>query len=292
MFGTNEVIGRSHFKDAPLNSLKVTSIFFTLQGEGPYRGMPALFIRLTHCHLTCHFCDTFFDAGDWFTYEELEAKSAAVIRDYYESRPIPMSPPEFALGADGRSKGVVLVITGGEPTLQLNLSAFLERQVSKFGWVQIESNGIPKLEVCDGVTLVVSPKCAERDGVATRYLKPGQHTLDRADALKFVMSADAESPYSSVPDWAHEWARKTGMPVYVSPMNVYNALPEKAKLLRAKKGEITLTERSTTDEVISFWEPGLLDMDANQKNHEHTARYCIDHGFIFNMQLHLFASLA
>lgn len=290
MFGTNEVIGRSKFKDAPLNSLKVTSIFFTLQGEGPYRGMPALFIRLTHCNLACSFCDSYFDSGDWFTYEELEAKCAATIRDYYASRSLPV--PSFALGADGKSDGVVLVLTGGEPTLQLNLSKFLERQVPMYAAVQIESNGIPKLDICEGVTLVVSPKCAEREGVATRYLKPGEHTLERADTLKFVMVAEADSPYSSIPDWAHEWAATTGKPVFISPMNIYNKLPEKAKLLRARKGEITLAERSTADEIISFWEPGLLDMAANQRNHEHAARYCIDHGFIFNMQLHLFASLA
>ena len=60
MFGTNEIIGKKYFKDAPAESLFVTSMFFTLQGEGPYAGMPALFIRLAKCNLVCSFCDTFF----------------------------------------------------------------------------------------------------------------------------------------------------------------------------------------------------------------------------------------
>ena len=74
MFGTNEIIGKKYFKDAPKRSLFVTSMFFTLQGEGPYAGMPALFIRLTKCNLDCSFCDTFFDDGEWMTFAELERK--------------------------------------------------------------------------------------------------------------------------------------------------------------------------------------------------------------------------
>jgi hypothetical protein len=36
MFGTNEIIGKKYFKDVKENTLMVTSMFFTLQGEGPY----------------------------------------------------------------------------------------------------------------------------------------------------------------------------------------------------------------------------------------------------------------
>jgi hypothetical protein len=53
-----------------------------------------------------------------------------------------------------------------------------------------------------------------------------------------------------------------------------------------------LEERSAVDEVISFWEEGLLDMKENQKNHEYAARYCAKHGHILNLQIHLYASLA
>ncbi|MDI1351528.1 MAG: hypothetical protein PSV35_01985 [bacterium] len=46
MFGTNEIVGKSYFKGAKSDELLVTSRFFTLQGEGPFRGHPAYFIRL------------------------------------------------------------------------------------------------------------------------------------------------------------------------------------------------------------------------------------------------------
>jgi hypothetical protein len=75
-------------------------------------------------------------------------------------------------------------------------------------------------------------------------------------------------------------------------MNIYNTFPQKIKLLRAEKGTITMAERSTVDEKINFFEPGLLNMEEIAKNHEYVGKYCMDHGFKMNMQMHLFANLA
>lgn len=291
MFGTNTITGKSFFRNAPADSLFVTSMFFTLQGEGPYAGKPALFIRLTKCNLSCSFCDTFFDDGDWMTFQEIESKIYHTICDFWNQRS--EAAPTWAINGFNDYPGVVLVMTGGEPLLQDNISPFMERQLQHFGAVQVESNGIPDTVVPAGVTLVCSPKCAEKGGVATKYLAPSKTILDRADCLKFVMSADQNSPYSSIPDWALEWRRNNpDKEIYVSPMNVYNSLPQKIKLLRAEKGQITMQERSTVDEVISFWEKDLLDLKSNQANHEYTARYCIHHGLRLNLQMHLYASLA
>jgi 7-carboxy-7-deazaguanine synthase len=290
MFGTNKIVGQKFFKDAPTDSLFITSMFYTLQGEGPYNGMPALFVRLTKCNLACTFCDTFFDDGDWMTYAALEAKMYRTIANYWEDKGQPV--PTWAIGAGETYPGIVLVITGGEPTLQKNLTAFLERQVPKFKAVQIESNGTVNLDIPQGVTLVCSPKCSEKNGVATKYLAPTKQILERADCLKFVMSADKNSPYKEVPTWALEWRDRTGKEVFVSPMNVYNTFPQKIKLLRAEKGQITMEERSTVDEVISFWEPGLLNLKANQDNHEYAAAYAVSNGLRLNLQIHLYASLA
>ena len=84
----------------------------------------------------------------------------------------------------------------------------------------------------------------------------------------------------------------TGKEIYVSPMNIYKKEPQKAKEMRASNQEITIEHRSTVDEVISFWEEGLLDMKANQRNHEYAADFCMKYGFIFQVQIHLLASLA
>jgi len=291
MFGTNEIVGKKYFKDAPKDSLFVTSMFFTLQGEGPFAGQPAIFIRLTKCNLDCSFCDTFFDDGDWLTFKEIEAKVYHTICDYWNSKGQPV--PLWALPAGGGPlyPNIVMVITGGEPLLQDNLSEFMRQQAGDFKAIQIESNGVLDTEVPEEVVLVCSPKCGEKDGKPTKYLRPSKTILERADCLKFVMSADPNSPYHTVPEWAIEWSQVKG-DVYCSPMNIYNTFPQKIKLLRAEKGNITMAERSTVDEVISFWEPGLLNLAENQANHEYTARYCMDNGFKLNLQMHLYASLA
>jgi len=279
MFGKNEIVGQKYFNDAG-DKLFVTSIFYTLQGEGPYRGEPAVFVRLAKCNLACSFCDTYFDGGDWLTFEEIDLRIGNVLREYFNG-----IIPEWA------EQKIGLVITGGEPMLQKNLGPFLEMVEEHFAWTQIESNGTVWQDLPDSTTLVCSPKCSEKNGAPVKYLKPNTDVLDRADCLKFVMNADLDSPYSSIPEWAHDYAAQ-GKQVYISPMNIYNREPQKSKQMRSNKNDITIEERSAVDEVISFWEEGLLNMPENQKNHEYAARYCAQHGFTLNLQIHLYASLA
>lgn len=275
MFGKNEIVGKRKFPDS--DKLLVTSIFVTLQGEGPYSGLPAVFVRLAKCNLACSFCDTYFDSGDWFTFKELEDKLCDVVWE----TPLDMS-------------NYVLIITGGEPMLQEALGPFLETQLGNWDAIQIETNGTADTWIPHEVTLVVSPKCAEKNGKATKYLTPRQNILDRADHLKFVMEATVGSPYSTVPTWALDWKNETQTArrdVFVSPMNVYAREPQRAKIAR-NSNEVTLEQRSVIEEVISFWEPGLLDLEVNQENHEYTARYAVKNGLRFQLQTHLYAGMA
>lgn len=304
MFGTNEIVGKKFFDGTDDNKMFVTSMFMTLQGEGPYRGEPAFFIRLAKCNLDCQFCDTFFDDGDWLTFTEIEERIETTIDQFYADQN--MERPRWTehelvqlTNGDDISdpvplykKRMVLVMTGGEPMLQNNINPFLQYMSSIFAKTQIESNGTMDTEIPESTTLVISPKCLEKNKVAVRYLKPRPKILERADCLKFVMEADPDSPYSDVPDWAHEWQRETGKAIYISPMNVYNSVPLESKKLRLNSNQTTIAERSTIDEVVSFWEPGLLDMGENQKNHEYAAQFCVKHGYILNLQIHLYASLA
>ncbi|USQ13572.1 7-carboxy-7-deazaguanine synthase QueE [Legionella lytica] len=290
MFGVNSIAGKAFFKDARQDELFVTSRFFTLQGEGPYRGHPAYFIRLAKCNLACSFCDTYFDSGEWRSFSSLLAEADEVIKEFFTRRAL--ATPAWA---QGPAKKMVLVITGGEPSLQNNLSAFLEQAQYQFQSLQIESNGTSVLpNLPESTTLVVSPKCLEHEGKVVRYLEPNAKMLARADCLKFVMSAPEDrryQAYSEIPKWAHEWAEKTNKPVFVSPMNIYKKEPQRVKMIRDEGRDLTMAERSEINEVISFWEPELLDLQKNQRNHEYAAEYCMKHGFILNLQLHLFASL-
>lgn len=290
MFGLNEIIGKSFFKQAKQNELLVASRFFTLQGEGPYRGHPAYFIRLAKCNLACSFCDTYFDAGDWRDFDSLLDEAQIVIDDFFQKRDMPT--PSWATDFPRK---MILVITGGEPSLQHNLSAFLTKAQRYFQHTQIESNGIAILnDLPASTTLVVSPKCLEKGGKAVRYLEPNVKMLERADYLKFVMSAPENEPYSAysnIPDWAHDWSLRTGKTIFVSPMNIYRKEPQRVKTIRDQGQDLTISERSDINEVVSFWEPELLDLTQNQRNHEYAAEYCMKHGFVMNLQLHLFASL-
>lgn len=287
MFGKNEIVGRKYFDEAG-DKLFVTSIFMTLQGEGPLSGWPSVFVRLAKCNLNCSFCDTFFDDGDWLTIAEIQAKIEASIDDAFRSKGI--DRPAYT--QSNPKKQMALIITGGEPMLQANLVPFTDWGATEFSKVQIESNGTQYQPIGDDVVLVCSPKCVEKKGVAIKYLAPNQKVLERADCLKFVMSADEETPYHTIPDWALEWKTATGRPIFVSPMNIYNDIPAKSKHLRNTTNQIELETRSKVDEVISFWEPGLLNMEENQKNHEYTAQYALQHGLRLSLQQHLYASLA
>lgn len=289
MFGTNELVGKKYFKDAAQDTLLVTSVFFTLQGEGPYSGLPAVFVRLAKCNLNCSFCDTYFDSGDWLTFEQLNKKiDDAVIGFFGSAEATPKHTRRTRPHGSPYYPNVVLVVTGGEPLLQQELLQYLEENRHNFRKAQIESNGTVVQNVPAGITLVCSPKCSEKKG---EYLKPTELILERADCLKFVMSGDPASPYHTVPDWVHKWKRDTGKEVFVSPMNIYNTLPRKIKELHAV-GPVTMEQRSTVDEVVSFWEEGVLNLEQNRINHEYAARYAMQHGFRMQLQVHLFASLA
>lgn len=290
MFGKNEIVGQKWFREKSQTlegKLFVTSVFYTLQGEGPYAGMPAVFVRLAKCNLNCSFCDTFFDDGDWLSPEEVMSKIYDAVAAFHKFK-TPETVDDQVYNEtlfEQIINRVVLVFTGGEPMLQENLVVFLSRYGSVFLETQIESNGLIWQNIPDSTTLVVSPKCSEKTG---KYLTPHDNVLRRVDALKFVISSDPESPYHTIPNWALEMKNI----IYISPMNIYNDIPRKSKELRLTTNRTTIEQRSEIDEVISFWTPGLLNMEENQANHEYAAKYAIENGLKLNLQIHLYASLA
>lgn len=265
MFGQNEIVGQNYFNQ---DGLLVTSIFKTLQGEGPFSGRSAIFIRLAKCNLNCSFCDTYFDSGDWLSFEEIFYRLSNMIEN------------DTKIG---------IVITGGEPLLQKKLEDFLIKLVEKsyVKFIQIESNGLIYRNLPDKVTLVISPKISEK---TKRYLNIHKDNLIRADCLKFVVSHNNE--YSHIPNWAFEWRNTYKKDIYISPMNIYNKEPEQTKIVKMFDKNNTLENRSKYNEVVSFWEDGLLNYKENQLNHEYAAKYCIDNDFILSLQNHLYASIA
>ena len=128
--------------------VEVHSIFYTIQGEGPFCGTPSVFVRLAGCNPQCPWCDT----------------------EYSSSR-MEMTPFEVVVQAKVRfrlPKGGLVVITGGEPFRQ-NLS-YLLRALTEHGYyVQIETNGTLPPPACV-VYAILPPPSTARSGA--RWPKP------------------------------------------------------------------------------------------------------------------------
>ena len=143
-------------------SYRVNEIFYSIQGEGEFAGTPAVFVRFSGCNLNCPWCDTDHSHAEEMTRNELEDAVRGLL-----------------VGHDG----AILVLTGGEPALQLHddeplFQGFASR-------ICIETNGtLPIPGWIDWVT--VSPKNA---------LSP---IVPRASELKFVFEPEHIPYYLSM----------------------------------------------------------------------------------------------
>jgi 7-carboxy-7-deazaguanine synthase len=274
MFGKNKIMVPNSYREEPNGTLRITTIFYTLQGEGVYQGIPAVFVRLQGCNLRCSFCDTFFDAGDRLTYDEILSKAEEIKNKFYTDRNIILP--------DNLIKSQLLVVTGGEPLNQKNLTDFLHAAHKKGYRTQIESNGTIYRDIPEETHLVLSPKINESTG---KFIKVNDALLNRANTLKFVVSKTMLG-YTDLPDFAVSWFNVgLGRELFVSPMNCYVTEPIKV----AADG--TLEKRSEEDERISFWTPNLLDLQKNKENHEHAALLAMKYGCRLNLQMQLYANL-
>lgn len=115
---------------------KVNHIFYSLQGEGFHTGRPAAFVRFAGCNLRCPFCDTEFGS-----YREMTGDD--IVQEIRRLTPLGKVLP-------------MVVLTGGEPTLQVN-EALIDLLHRESYWVAMESNGTrPAPSNLDWLT--VSPK--------------------------------------------------------------------------------------------------------------------------------------
>lgn len=135
--------------------LKVAEMFYSLQGEGPYTGRPAVFLRMSNCTLNCKWCDTVevWRQGNEFTQAEL-------MQQFHDRGFI-----------EKLQQGALLILTGGSPLMQQKaLIPFLEQlnqcikevnEENSDTFLHIETEGViepeEKLRYLTAFT-VVSPK--------------------------------------------------------------------------------------------------------------------------------------
>ncbi len=188
MFGNNPILKpEQHSGDY----LKIQEIFATLQGEGPFAGRPAVFIRLGGCNLACDFCDTEFDSFKEIALTEIieTAKKLAINHQ-----------PQHRLA----------VITGGEPMRQ-PIFLLCNQLIANGFNVQIETNGTLFQELPEEVKIICSPK-----NINGTYFHIRPDLLKKIDAFKFLISASNPN-YQNLPDFIAE----VKVPIYLQPIDEY-----------------------------------------------------------------------
>lgn len=175
------------------STLRIVEVFGpTIQGEGPFVGRAAHFLRLADCNLTCQWCDTAF-SWDHTRSDPDRPRRDVAIGELLSSLDPRTSNRNAAEPAVRR-----LVVTGGEPLLQAVELAELLHVLLSLQWVvEVETSGsVPPGPVTDLVNhFNVSPKLAH-SGVPLRARIRRQVLNQFAEmhhaAFKFVVEADSD----------------------------------------------------------------------------------------------------
>lgn len=155
--------------------MKINEIFYSIQGEGAWTGLPNIFIRTTGCNLRCSFCDTkyAYNKGKEMTLNEIIKK----IKQY---------PCKY------------VCITGGEPLLQKDIMYLINELLKKGYKISIETNGSLSIEkLVDKKSLVISLdiKCPSSNMYENNYLE-NINFLKKVDQLKFVIKNKKDYEYA------------------------------------------------------------------------------------------------
>ncbi|WOG26104.1 7-carboxy-7-deazaguanine synthase QueE [Endozoicomonas sp. 8E] len=147
------------------DTLRITEIFHSLQGESRTSGLPTVFVRLTGCPLRCVWCDT----------------------EYSFHGGTRMSLDETIKEVDSYGAKYVCV-TGGEPLGQPNCLPLLERLVGKGYEVSLETSGALDVSLVDERVVKVLDLKPPASGESHRNLYENIEHLTANDQVKFVIA--------------------------------------------------------------------------------------------------------
>jgi 7-carboxy-7-deazaguanine synthase len=145
--------------------MKVNEIFYSIQGESSFMGLPCAFIRLTACNLRCSYCDTeyAFNEGN----ERSVAEIMGTIRAYPTS---------------------LVLVTGGEPMLQESVHDLFRELLGEGYTVCLETGGHISLKEVDlRVHKIMDIKCPGSGVESCNYFENVGY-LTRNDEVKFVIA--------------------------------------------------------------------------------------------------------
>ncbi|MCW8883613.1 MAG: 7-carboxy-7-deazaguanine synthase QueE [Sedimenticola sp.] len=162
--------------------LRITEIFYSLQGESNSVGLPTVFVRLTGCPLRCGYCDTTyaFKGGAWLDMQDVMAQVAAYRPKY-------------------------VTVTGGEPLAQEACLTLLTALCDAGYKVSLETSGAISIAQVDPRVVNVMDLKTPGSGEMGKNLWDNIELLKPTDQVKFVLCD--ESDYR----WACEQVDKWGM---------------------------------------------------------------------------------
>lgn len=146
------------------DTLLVSEVYRSLQGESSYAGVPCVFVRTTGCHLRCRYCDTAhaFSQGTVFSSAELLEK----IRGFNTQ---------------------LIEFTGGEPLLQLAVASLMKRLCDEGYTVLIETSGAVSIAHLDQRVKAIIDVKTPGSGEANRNCWANLKLLWPGCEVKFVI---------------------------------------------------------------------------------------------------------
>lgn len=153
--------------------VRITEIFYSIQGEADSVGWPTVFVRLTGCPLRCQYCDTAyaFHGGEWRSFD-------AILKDVAQYR------PEY------------VTVTGGEPLAQPNCPGLLTRLCNAGYRVSIETSGALSIADIDARVVRVMDLKTPGSGESAHNLYANVPLLRAQDQVKFVICDRADYEWS------------------------------------------------------------------------------------------------
>jgi 7-carboxy-7-deazaguanine synthase len=154
-------------------SLRITEIFYSLQGESNTVGLPTVFIRLTGCPLRCSYCDTAyaFSGGEKQTFQQIIQQVKSYSTSY-------------------------VTVTGGEPLAQPACNALMVELLEAGYQVSLETSGAMDVSGVDRRVVKVMDLKTPSSAEMQRNLYANIDFLNPHDQVKFVIADDIDYQWS------------------------------------------------------------------------------------------------